>query len=285
MRKGVDPGAEQSLRVLEVEDMRGHPETMLVRLVDDRRVNLRCHLLVLAASRIDPDLDDVDLLLRQFQHRLAAFLRAVYPVRNRRAPRLLHGDASARAQKPRRAGDSLIAQIEHVVVIRAEAERGAHAVVGAHLQVPDEHVAILAEMNVSIDDHRHDRLAREIDAPGAGGHANVAPPADLCDLFPVDHQGPVVDHAPVADDQPRAVVHRDRLLGHRNRARAQEPKGSHQHHRDHVESSHGNLPASYVGHNMESVATGDACRRQRPEQRFSPDEISTGRTCLSIGSW
>jgi hypothetical protein len=36
---------------------------MLVRFVDDRLVNLRCHLRVCAASIIHPDLDILDLLV------------------------------------------------------------------------------------------------------------------------------------------------------------------------------------------------------------------------------
>ena len=50
----------------------------------------------------------------------------------------------------------------------------------------------------------------------AGTRTSAAAPA-CGDLRAVDHQRAVLDHAPVADDQPRAFVRRDRLRGRRDR--------------------------------------------------------------------
>jgi hypothetical protein len=61
-------------------------------------------------------------------------------------------------------------------------------------------------MDVSVDDHRHHGLAREVHPRRAGGHANVGGRAGLGDLRAIHDQRRVVDHASVAHDQPRAFV-------------------------------------------------------------------------------
>ena len=90
-----------------------------------------------------------------------------------------HGDAAAGAEEARRAGDRLVAHVEKFEAVLAKTQRRADAVVGALLQVADEHVARLAEMGVRVDDHRHHGLAGEVDARRAGGHAHVGGPAGL----------------------------------------------------------------------------------------------------------
>ena len=61
VRERVEPGADEPLGVLQIEDVRGDPQPALVRLVDDGAVDLGRQLLVLAVAGVDPDLDDVDL--------------------------------------------------------------------------------------------------------------------------------------------------------------------------------------------------------------------------------
>ncbi len=70
--KESSAGAHQALRILELEDVRGDAKPVGVRLLDDGAIDFRGQLLVLAAPVIDPDLDDIDLAVRQLLHRLAA---------------------------------------------------------------------------------------------------------------------------------------------------------------------------------------------------------------------
>src|SRR5262245_59702600 len=98
--------------------MRGDAQAALVRLVDDRTIDLRRELLVLAVAGVDPDLDDVDLVRSELLHRLTPILRAADPVGHRGAPGLLHRDAAAGAQEPRRARNRLAAHVEVVITIR-----------------------------------------------------------------------------------------------------------------------------------------------------------------------
>ena len=62
------PAFQQPLRVLEREQVRGHAERVLVRLVDDRAVQVGRQLLELPVPVVDPDLDDVDLLRGELLH-------------------------------------------------------------------------------------------------------------------------------------------------------------------------------------------------------------------------
>ena len=73
----VDPGADEPLAVFLVEDVRGDAKAVLVSLVDRGLVLRRKHLVDLAFAIVDPDLDDVDLVLRVRLHRLARLLDAV----------------------------------------------------------------------------------------------------------------------------------------------------------------------------------------------------------------
>jgi hypothetical protein len=82
VRECVDPGTNQALRVFAVEDVRNHPESSLVRLVDDGAINFGSQLLVLAIPCVDADLDDVELVRRELLDRLAAFRAGRNPLRH-----------------------------------------------------------------------------------------------------------------------------------------------------------------------------------------------------------
>ena len=83
----VNSGAQQILRVVEIEDVRGDAESALVCLVDHRAVDLGRHLRRAAEVVVDADLDDVGLQS---------------PRRERPPPRLLR----------RRAGHDVAGQID-----------------------------------------------------------------------------------------------------------------------------------------------------------------------------
>ncbi len=201
----------------------------------------RGQLLVLAVPCVDPDLDDVDLVRRELLHRLAAFRLGRNPVGHGGAPRFGHRDPAPCTEKPRGTGNRLAAHIEEFVVVRAKTQRGAHAVVGAQSQVPYERVARRAEMDVRVDQHRHHGLAGEIHARGARRHAHVGRLADLGDSCALHDQCRVLDHASVADDQPRAFERGDGLRGRRYRASGKETKGNDCCNCDHIHSVHGSL--------------------------------------------
>src|SRR5215207_9463414 len=113
--------------------MRRDADLELVRFVDDGGILIRRDLLDLAVAVVDPDLDDVDLELRVILDGLAAFLRAVDE--DRRAQRLGPGDAAARAHEARGAGYHLVAYRQQFEIISAHAHGGAHAPIGALLEV------------------------------------------------------------------------------------------------------------------------------------------------------
>jgi hypothetical protein len=96
-------------------------------------------------------------------HRFAAFRLGVDPVRHRQASWLGHGDAAPRAEEARGAGNGLAANIEQLVVVHAEAECGAHTEIGALPQIAHDCFACRAQMDVSVDQHRHHGLAGKID--------------------------------------------------------------------------------------------------------------------------
>ena len=71
----INARPQQPLRIVEREDVRGHPQSALVRFLDDRAVEVRRQLLVLPVAVVDPDLDDVDLLRGELLDGLARLRR------------------------------------------------------------------------------------------------------------------------------------------------------------------------------------------------------------------
>ena len=103
-----------------------------------------------------------------------------------------------------------LAHVEQVVVVRAQAQRGAHAEIGAPLQVARERFARRAQMDVGVDQHRHHGLAGEAHARRAGRHADIGGRSGLHDPRALDDQGRVLDRgAAVAHDQARAFERGD----------------------------------------------------------------------------
>ena len=159
--------------------MRDDAEAVLVRLVDDRGVELGRGFFTAPCDR-RPDLDDVDLLRRILLHRLARFRRGRHPVRLGRAPRFRRRDAAPGGEESRKARRGLGANlIRHVGRVLTKAHRRADAEVRAPPQVVDERLARLAQMRVRVDNRRHHGLAGQVDAHRARGHAHVGRPADL----------------------------------------------------------------------------------------------------------
>ena len=84
--------------------------------------------------------------------------------------------------------------------------RGRHsAVVGAARQVLRQRVARLAGVDMCVHDGRHDRFASKVHAIRAGRRLYFSSTSNLRDLPGVDDDGGVVDHAPIANDDPRTL--------------------------------------------------------------------------------
>ena len=92
-----------------------------------------------------------------------------------------------------------------------------------------------------VDQHRHHSLAGEINARGARRHAHVGRLADLGDAGAIHDQCGVLDHASVADDQPRAFERSDGLGGRRDHASGKDTKGNECRNGNHIHSVHGSL--------------------------------------------
>ena len=70
--EAVDAGAHQVLDVVEGGDVRHHAHVVLVRLVDDRAIEVGLELLHGAVAVVDPDLDQVGLAGRRARARPGA---------------------------------------------------------------------------------------------------------------------------------------------------------------------------------------------------------------------
>ena len=57
----VHARAQQALGVREIEDVRGNPDAVLVRLVDGSGIQFRGELFELPVAVIDPELDQIDV--------------------------------------------------------------------------------------------------------------------------------------------------------------------------------------------------------------------------------
>ena len=133
MGERIDAGADQSFAVFKIENVRGDAKVVLVRLIDDRAVQVRRQLSEFAVPCINPDFDDIDLLLREFLNGLAAFRLGGDPMRRGDAAGLRQGDAASRAEEASGVRHGMAAEIENIVGVKAHAQRRADAVISPHL--------------------------------------------------------------------------------------------------------------------------------------------------------
>jgi hypothetical protein len=77
VREAIDSRAQESFRILEVEDVGGDLFPALVRFVDDGAEELGSEFLVLFVPIVDPNLDDVDGAGDLVVDRLSGFLSVV----------------------------------------------------------------------------------------------------------------------------------------------------------------------------------------------------------------
>ena len=82
VRKRIDACAEKPLRVLKPKDVRRDTKTVRVGLVDDRTVEGWGQPLVLPAAVVDPDLDEIYLLRRQFADGISCLFLTRDPMRD-----------------------------------------------------------------------------------------------------------------------------------------------------------------------------------------------------------
>ena len=196
----------------------------------------------LAEPVVDPDLDDVDLELRVLLDSLAAFFLSVDV--DCHAEWFGSGDAAAGAQVTRGARDRLVADRQQFDGVVTHAHGGANTPVGAPLQVAHERLALAAQVDMRVDEHRHYGLAGEADALGVGGNLYVLGAAGLDDPGAVDHDGAVLDRGAVADDDPRAFVGGDLRLHRRSKAKNTDGNGGR---RGYLHVTHENLPTFIIG--------------------------------------
>ncbi len=204
--------------------MRHHPHIVLVRLVDERPIEIGRELRHGAVAVVDPDLDQVGLVCGEFADVLARFL--------------LGGDAiGAVAHDPTGACIGHAESAAGGEVARARARFGAHAVrqvaaTGAGLEhrsdavegIAVEHVeqvvagvvvggeagaGAIAHVHVIVDQRGHHRLAGEVDPRRAGRWRQLPAPADADEPVIGDDEGRVLDDDAVAGEKPCALVDGD----------------------------------------------------------------------------
>jgi hypothetical protein len=101
----IDAGLDQRLGVVEIEHMRRDPQFLLVRLVDHRLLHARVHLHRHRAVKVvDPDLDQIGMTRRAFDHggaRLVGRRYAIQILRSRfdRWGAVVHADAAVGAEQ------------------------------------------------------------------------------------------------------------------------------------------------------------------------------------------
>jgi hypothetical protein len=184
VRKSVDTGAQQILRVGQGEDVRDHTKPVCVGLVDDGPVQGRRQLRDRAVAVVHPDLDDVDLPAGELAHRIARLhfarhaIRSIPPVFRARAG-IRQRDASAGGAEERRSiGRRRSQLVRQVAAIDAHAQGSRDSVVRVPAQMVDECSAGVvrrrgghrrdvgvAKVAVGVDERRDDGLAGEIDPP------------------------------------------------------------------------------------------------------------------------
>jgi hypothetical protein len=258
----VGAGAHDRLLIRQRRRMRVDEHPVLVRLVDDRVVDLGRQLRVRAAAIVHPDLHLPDVLRRERLHgrpRFGGGRDLVHHVQRGRGD-AQHGVGTAARRREaghediprgRRELPCLLILLNPQRLIggaAADRLRGADAVECLALQMVEHvlrrvirrapaRVALVADVHVHVDHRGHDGLPRQIHARGAGGNGDRARAADGEDAAVLDDERAALDRrARVAEDQPRAFVH-DSLSGAwRLCVRRERRRHAHRHPRDDVRS-------------------------------------------------
>ena len=227
--EGVDPRLQETLRIFEREDVGGHPQAVLVRLVDDGAVELRSQLVELAAAVVHPDLDEVHVRASELLDRRPRLLRRVDPVGDFRASGLVPGDSPAGGHRARGARDRGVPDRgRRLAVIVPQAHRSPDAVVGAPLEIVDQGVTRDREVHMRVDERGDHRPAGEVHMRGALRRHDLVRCARGDETTVLHDKGGVFDRiAAVTRDHGRPVEHGGVRLRHllRRSARAKKQKG------------------------------------------------------------
>ena len=230
VREDVDAGAQQILGVAQIGGVDRHPKPVLVRLVDDRAVQIRRELLDGTAAVVDPGLDDPHAPGDELLHGGPGALGC--GDRERRLPHVVGADLRQRRQPSpggeessrvgMLSGEDLVAQLK-----RQLAEVAAHRLAGRNAEIREpahvvedvlarvvggaaRQVLHVADVRVPIDERGDHRLAGQVDAGRTRGRRHLATPPDAREPASLDEKGRVLDRArAVAGDQACAFVQRD----------------------------------------------------------------------------
>jgi hypothetical protein len=234
MREGIDPGPREPLCIVEVEDMRDDLQVLSVRLVDHRARKCRTELRNRAIAIVDPDLDYVDAARGLLADRLARFLLRGDAVsrgfhRGVRRAGVGRRDAATCHPEQRPTQDALslrrldfYGQRTH---FRSERQNRRDAGIGVSVQLINDVVArvilggersaaLEAQVNVAVDERRHDGLAGQVDACRSGRGSDGTGLSHSGHTALLDEQDTALDRrTSITRNQAGAFEHRSRRLG------------------------------------------------------------------------
>ena len=230
----VDARAQERLRVVDARGVHGDAHAVLVRLVQDRAIQVGRQRLDGPASRVDPHLDQRDAALRQFLHVGACPLHRRHDIRGVahvvRADLLERRQAAPRRQESRGVRilpgaqffPELKGQLSEIASHRlagrdAEVGEAVHVVEDVLARVvlrPAGQVLHVADVRMRIDQRRDDRLARQVHARSASRRLQLPLAADSREPAVLDQERRALDGgAAVAGDETGTLVeHRPRRL-------------------------------------------------------------------------
>ena len=140
------------------------------------------------------------------------------PVGHIGAPGLGRGDAAAGREEARETRAILAANGEgHVAWIEAEAQDRPNAEMRAVGEVLEQGLARRARVHVRVHERGHDRLARDIDAGGAGRHGDRCRRSHVRDPWAFHDDRGVLEDLAVPNDDASAIEYGDRALAHKDR--------------------------------------------------------------------
>ena len=231
MKEPIDARPKKTLRIVERRDVCEHAQLMLVRLVDDGAIQDGAQLRHRAVAVVDPDLDEVDVLRRQFPDVLSGLALAGDAIRRiaHRRVRTGIGRSEAAPCRPNdRAWMRIVAQPKReVAAIGARAADGRNAEVGETIQLVDDRVAgevlgterrtaSVTKMRVDVHERRHHGLAAQVHPPKAGRRLQLSLPAHAHERIALHDERRSFDGGTaVTGDQTRAVEQHGRRVATR----------------------------------------------------------------------